>query len=278
MLVLVLVMPWRGSINAPALLDASYTTLYAPSAGRLATLDTVVGQRVEPGQILMTLDAPQLEHDLRQAERHYEELSWRRASMGFDAAMRQQSLVVTAELLTQNQKLRGLMEKKEQLSITAPAAGLIVNLQPELRPGNWIANAENLLAIRGEDALNLKAYISEQQIGRLQPGMAVVFYPEDPAWGLRKGQVAEIDQVSVRELENLYMASLFGGDIAVREGDGQQLLTQESLYVVNITVDDDSEIPNQVLRGRVVISADAESLLNSLFRKVTALFQKESGF
>jgi hypothetical protein len=48
--------------------------------------------------------------------------------------------------------------------------------------------------------------------------------------------------------------------------------------VVNITVDDDSEIPNQVLRGRVVISADAESQLSSLLRKVTALFQRESGF
>ncbi|MFT5320646.1 MAG: putative peptide zinc metalloprotease protein [Pseudohongiellaceae bacterium] len=277
-LLLFLILPWYGNVNSPAILDSGYSTLYTPSAGLLIQLDVSQGEQVQAGQLLGELQAPQLEYELKQAQRHYEELNWRRASMGFDPQMLQQSLVVTAELLTQNQKLRGLLNKRDQLRVIAPIDGLIVDLKPDMKTGSWLANGEVLFAIRNQGSSNLKAYVREQEINRIQSGMRARFYAEDPAWGSWEAEVTNIDQVGVRELDNLYLASLFGGEIAVREGEQQTLLTQESLYVVVFSVIGKRENPTQVLRGQVVIEADSKSIVSIVYRYIVALLQRESGF
>jgi putative peptide zinc metalloprotease protein len=278
LLLLVMVVPWNSRVVAPALMDFHYSVLYAPLAGRLQKLNVSPGQLVDEGEFVVQVEAPQLEHEVAQAERYYDELSWRRSSMGFDPEMRQQSLIVNAELYTQNQKLRGLIVKRDQLQLLAPISGVVVDISEDIAVGMWLENGEPLLAVRDDSELLLKAYVDERVINRIKPDMPISFYAEDPAWGKWIGVVDNVEQVGIRELDNLYMASLFGGAIAVREGEQQELLTQESVYLVTMLVEERDAVPKQVLRGHVVIKSDTESLFVGLYRFWLALFQRETGF
>ena len=65
-LLLVLIVPWRSSVEIPALLEASRTSaLHAPVAARLKAVHVQDGQSVAAGDLLLELDSPDL--DSRQA-------------------------------------------------------------------------------------------------------------------------------------------------------------------------------------------------------------------
>ena len=278
LLLLVLILPWKETVVAPALMDARYSRLYTPLAGKLQKLHVSSGQFVQEGDLIAEFVSPQLNFEFSQAQSYYKELGWRRASMGFDPEMRQQSLVVAAELLTQNQKLQGLLDRRNQLQLKAPFSGLVVDTTKDLFDGMWLAKGEALLAVQAQTGTRLKAYVKEQFIARIEQGMSVTFYPQDPAWGEWEAVVDSIDLVGVRELDNLYLASLFGGDIAVLESEQQELITQESFYIVNMSLPEEQSVPTQVLRGSVRINARAEGLISSLYRSLLVLLQRETGF
>ena len=86
-----------------------------------------------------------------------------------------------------------------------------------------------------------------------------------------------IDQTQSVILPQSYLASVFGGPVAVREQDGQ-LIPEVSIYRVLLALDDDKLRPEQVYRGEAQVQGERESLLYSAYRAVASVFVRESGF
>ena len=267
--------PWMNDVTAAGVLQSRHSDIYLPEAGRIVRVpDSTYISETTP---LFELTSPGLDHDLKLVQERYRELSRAQASLGFDERLRSQAMVVQSELRTQNQRLRGLMDKRAQLTITAPFDGHLVDLAPDINVGDWLPKGLKIETVVDRQSRILTAYLREEDLARIEAGMEGNFYPENPEFGVRQVRIREIDLVGTTELNQLYLASLFGGDIAVRESETGELSTVRSYYQIKLDLMDDGPV-SQVVRGTVVINGRRASLFGQIKRRFVAVFLRETGF
>ncbi len=271
--------PWQRNVPVAAMMRGQIADLYIPEAGQLISMPNNTVDMVEEAEILFELTSPQLERDIEQATSRYTELRWSQASQGFDSNLRSQSRVVNSELLTQNEILRGLLEKNEQLIIRAPLTGRVVDIASDIQVGDWLSTGLKVASIVDTENMEIIAYLEEGQLDRIELGMPAKFYPENIENGVVDAYVRAIDMVAVTELDNLYQASTFGGAIAVREDQDGALNLVSSHYRIELGVYGTDELnKDKIVRGTAVIEGDAVSFFSRARKQFVAVFLRESGF
>ena len=270
--------PWRSSINAPAFIKARYTPLYTQVPGQVTKIAVANNDKVRKGQVLVTLVDPELNYEKEQVQRRYEELSWQRASLGFDEKMRNEALIVASTLFTQNQRLRGLLKKQEKLIMTAPEPGTVADVSQDIKAGDWLAEGTPVLALLDSDDLIVIAYLEEAYLSRLKPGFKGRFYPEKGHFPPLEVEITEIESMAIKSLDALYAASLFGGDVAVRKNHQDELIPVISTYQLRLKLLNKPAKLERVMRGTAVLEGDAESFFARAKNRVYAVLRRESGF
>jgi putative peptide zinc metalloprotease protein len=270
--------PWSHSISMPAIYEVAYTTVYNPVSGKIKSLSAINGVAVNKGDILMELEAPELTYEVAQVKLRYDEVRWSRDSLGFDLKQRREALIVATELKTQYQRIRGLMQKLERLILRAPYSGVTVDRMHDIKVGDWLHEGVAVFSILNKKERNVTAYILEERLQRLKPGQTGTFYPEKGSWPAFKVEVSDIEFMGLKFLNSPYQASLYGGDVAVREQNNGELLPVKGTYKVHLKAIDNSFLPQQIIRGTIKVKSEAESFIFSFMRRVLALFRRESGF
>jgi putative peptide zinc metalloprotease protein len=270
--------PWRSSINASAFIKAHYTPLYTQVPGRVTQIAVANKDKVRKGQILLTMNDPELSYEKEQVQRRYEELSWQRASLGFDEKMRNEALIVASTLFTQNQRLRGLLKKQEKLTMTAPESGTVVDLAQDIKAGDWLADGTPVLALLDENDLTVVAYIEEAYLSRLKLGFKGRFYPEKGNFTPLNVEIIEIESMAIKSLDALYSASLFGGDVAVRKNAQDELIPVISTYQIRLKLLNKPAKLERVMRGTAVLEGESESFFMRTKNRIYAVLRRESGF
>ena len=275
---LVLVLPWRNSVEIPALLEASRThALHAPVASRLKAVHVKDGQHVATGDLLLELDSPDL--DSRQAivRREIEilQLQLRRQSARSetvaDAGILEQRL---AEAVAE---YRGLTAQRERLQIRATQAGVVRDLLPDLAVNRWLHPSEPLARIV-EPGLRLRGYLAEENLWRVEAGSTGRFIADDPARPAVPVRLDEVDTTGVAYLELEALSSDHSGPIAVRRNAQHRAEPVQAQYGVRLTLLDDDIQPAHPLRGMVLLDGERQSLLGAIWRRLAALGVRESGF
>tara|TARA_R110000824_G_scaffold7892_1_gene35632 strand:+ start:8068 stop:10050 length:1983 start_codon:yes stop_codon:yes gene_type:complete len=271
--------PWQRNVPVAALLRGQIADLYVPEAGQLLSMPDPRQDVIGENDILFELMSPQLERDIQQATSRYTELRWTQASQGFDSNLRSQARIVNSELVTQNEILRGLLEKNEQLVIRAPLSGRIVDIAPDIRIGDWLPSGLKIATVVDTRNLEVVGYLEEGQLDRVELGMPARFYPENPEYGVIDAYVKGIDLVAITELDNLYQSSLFGGNIAVREDSSGVQNLVGSHYRIELGLYGANELSQaKVVRGTAVIEGKSTSFFNRVRKRFVAVFLRESGF
>ncbi|WP_285962629.1 HlyD family efflux transporter periplasmic adaptor subunit [Pseudomonas tohonis] len=274
----VLVVPWRGSVEVPAMLEAARASaLHAPVAARLKVLHVSDGEAVEQGALLLELESPDL--DSRQAivRREIEILQLQlrrqagRSETAADVGILEQRL---AEAVAE---YRGLVAQRERLQIRAPRTGVVRDLQPDLLPGRWLSPQEALARVV-EPGLRLRGYLAEESLWRVQAGAEGRFIADDPARPALPVRLDEVDATGVAYLELEALSSDHHGPIAVRRDAQKRAEPVQAQYGVRLSLLDEAVHPAQPLRGVVVLDGDRQSLLGSAWRRLAALGVRESGF
>lgn len=277
-LLALLMLPWRSSVEVPALLEASRTTaLHAPLAARLKQLHVVDGQAVGQGDLLLELESPDL--DSRQAivRREIEILQLQlrrqagRSETAADAGILEQRL---AEAVAE---YRGLAAQRERLQLRAPQAGVVRDLLPDLTAGRWLSPADALARVV-EPGLRLRGYLAEEELWRVEPGAEGRFIADDPARPALPVRLDEVDATGVAYLELEALSSDHHGPIAVRRDAQQRAEPVQAQYGVRLSLLDASIQPAQPLRGVVVLDGQGQSLLGFAWLRLAALGVRESGF
>ncbi len=277
LLMAILFVPWYSAVSTPATMVATHNELFLPVAGRL--LERPQQQSVvQQGDTLFRFESPEISLKLEEAENRYKELGWMRSSLGFDPELRNEALVVTSELRTQNQLIRSLVEEQAQLNIKAPFRGEVVDINPELIIGDWFPPGYKLGAVVDPDQTKVVAYLPEEQLARVETGMTATFFPENLEHGVHDLVVERIEFVGTPQLDTLYLASTFGGDIAVREEQDGSLTTVQSQYRIELAFAENAPALSQVVRGTAVIDGHRESLFSQFRRRFVAVFIRETGF
>ena len=278
-IVLLLAVPWRSSIEAPALLrSATLEAVFAPAdGGKVSAVRVTDGDLVAKGMPLVSLASPDLAYNLAQARSDVTLIEWQLGIQSVAPTLLAKSLVAAHEYEAALATYRGLAAQVAKLEVKAPIAGKIVDLSEELRPGTWVAANERLLAIIQPDRAQIEAYVSEADLARIGIGTSAQFHPE-AGWGEPSGaHVVRIERANARVLAEPYLASRFGGSVPVREMKGGELVPESAVYRVMLEPDGMHEAPARVLRGHVVLSGVPESLAARAWRRVVAVAIRESG-
>lgn len=277
-LVAALFVPWKDRVSAPAVVKHPSVKVYAPAAGQLSAPLVKDAQRVEIGDPLLKISAPDLDYEMQDVRLRYEELLWQRASLGFDDKTLRETLIVARELATQHQRFNSLLAKSDRLDVKAESAGQITDMVGDLQPGQWVEEGEYLFSIKDPRTLDIWAYLSENDIMKVNTGAAATFYPQGGGREVIALRVAEVEYFGLKELDEPYSASLFGGGVGVRQNDKDKMIPAQSTYRVRLTLNDPTLVLERVLRGRVVIDTQAHNLASSFINEALASVIKELGF
>lgn len=277
-LLAVLVVPWRSSVEVPAMLEAGRVSeLHSPVAARVARILVKDGQAVEQGAVLVELASPDIDSRQIIVRREIDILQLQlrrqagRSETVADIGVLEQRL---AEAVAE---YRGLAAQRERLSIRAPQAGRVRDLMPNLEPGRWVAPGVPLARIV-ESGTRLRGYLAEDALWRVEVGAKGRFIADDPMRASLPVELLEIDANGAAWLDQEALTSDHHGPIAVRRDEQQRAEPVQAQYGVRLKVDESVAAPVQPLRGVVMLEGQSESVLLAAWRRLAALGVRESGF
>lgn len=198
-----------------------------------------------------------------------------------DGEAQRQSLNSQKAFFEAEQKLSE--DERERLTLRAPFAGELRDIDPALAPGVWVKPRESLAVLVDQRQWVVDAFIEEAHLGRLQVGQPVrAGLMADPrTW--TDGRIEAIDVSRTLVLPDPMLDATHGGPIATvasppKDGQMQQgPVVRDALFRIRIVLDE--PLPTQqVATVRVRIEGEAESVAAGLFRKVASVFIRESGF
>lgn len=278
-LLVVLLVPWRSTVEIPAMLEASrVSTLHAPLPARLKQLHVGNGQAVRTGDLLLELESPDLDsrQQIVRSEIDILQLQLRRqagrSETVADSAILEQNL---AEAVAE---YRGLAAQRERLQLRAAHDGVVRDLPADLAVGRWLSPQQPLVRVVEEHA-RLRGYLAEESLWRVEIGARGVFIASADPWlpGVPV-RLTEVDVTGTAYLDQPALASDQGGPIAVRRDGQQRPEPQQAQYGVRLVPRDEVAAPRQSQLGVVVLQGTGESILGAVWRRVAALGVRESGF
>lgn len=277
LLVGLLCIPWSSSIYVPGVLtSANYATLFSSESAQIISMDIKPGQQVAKDQVLMVLNSPKLEKEIQLTRKQLELLEIR-VNRAVSYAQDQEDLTVILEqVAVESSKLVGLEKERAKLTLRAPFAGVIAEVAEDLRPYQWINQAKPICLIVDPLSAEIMGAISEHELGRIELGQQAQFFPENLEFPKLTASIRRIDWGNIQSLDLPYLASKFGGDIAVK--DHAALLVPKSstyaIYLDNIS----TTVPQQEMKGDILIEGKPISLARSFFEKIASVLIRESGY
>lgn len=277
-LALILLLPWRSTVDIPAQLEAAgNTALYAPLPARLKRVQVQDGQSVKQGDLLLELESPDLDSRLGIVRGQIDILQLQLKRQAGRSETIADVGVLEQQLAEAVAEYRGLAAQRQRLEVRAPQAGIVRELLSSLFPGRWLAPRDVLVRVIAP-GLQVRGYLPEDQLWRVAPGSEGRFVADDPARAAPRVRLEEVDANGVAYLQLEALASDHHGPIAVRRNAEQQAQPLQAQYGARLQVLDDFSAPAQPLRGVVVVQGKGESVLGSLWRRLAALGVRESSF
>jgi RND family efflux transporter MFP subunit len=204
------------AVSWPATTEAfAQANIYARASGYISRRDVDIGSQVKVGQLLVEITAPELEHQIAQAEanlaqmqaslqlakanRDLAKVTWDRDSSlvqkgwvtpqqgdtdRLNLEARQAAVAVAeANIMAQEAQLRVLRQQKAYQSVVAPFDGVIT--QRNIDVGSLMqadaASGTFLFTLMDTERMRIQLYVPQDEAFGLAPGVdAVVHVPEMP--------------------------------------------------------------------------------------------------
>ena len=274
-----MVTPWHAQIGMPGILRAeAYGTVFAPVPARIVAVDVARGDPVAADQVMLRLEAPELDHQIAQAEREMAVLQLQILRQTASGEGLEEIGVLQQRLATALTTQQGLKAQQDALVLRAPVGGTVVELSRELRPGLWVRPDQALARVVAPEAADFVAYVDGGDRERVAIGAPAEFIPDDPTQPPIGATVVGVEDVNAAVLDQPYLASVFDGAIAVRQNDQGGLVPEHSVYRVILQPATPMPAPDQVVRGIVQVEGEARSFADRIWRAVAAVLIRESGF
>ncbi len=278
-LVLAFCVPWPAHVAVSALLrPAEQWVIYAPPHAQAVTLPVAEGQRVDAGTVLLRLASPDLEGRLQGALARVQRLRWLTSAAPFDNDQRAQWLVAREQLGAAEAELAAVQADAARYTPVAPFAGVLRDVNPDLRPGVWVARQEPLARLVADQEHMVVAYLDEEEVSRVAVGDTGRFYADAPEGPVSRFEVARIDRDASRTLPEPELSNLFGGTVVARERNGQIYPERPVYRVVLKVLSTDPAMSRHAWRGTAVILGRWAVPSWRYLRNAMAVLRRETGF
>lgn len=276
---LLLVVPWPTRLTASGMLKpVDAYGVYAPAGAQATSLPFADGATVKAGQTMLELASPELQLRWRRAQAKLQQMRWQADNTGVDSAQRQNIQVSQQELSTAEAELAAVQSELALYAPRAPFDGVLRNIDPELRPGVWVAAHERLATLVQPGAWQVETYLDEDAVRRVKVGDGAFFYADGGSGPRLPLRIKAIEADATRQLVNGELSSQAGGSVVTREKRGQ-LVPERAVY--RVTLDSEAPPPGysaQSWRGNVVIRGDWEAPALGFLRAALVLIWRELGF
>ncbi|HYM89315.1 MAG TPA: HlyD family efflux transporter periplasmic adaptor subunit [Nitrospiraceae bacterium] len=273
-----LFVPWSDRISLPAVLESTpHATIYAPAPGRIVELAVNEGRRVGVGDRLVALESPALEKDMALTSKRIEVERLRVQRQFIDREELAKHQVTLETLRARLSQLEGLLQQQQNLSLTAPIAGVVTDRAEALHVGQWINKQLALAYLIDPAGEELHALAPETDVGYLHAGQSARFIPQGPDRPSLEAQVVEIRDIDESSFTVPYLFSVYGGDVPVREDANRRLKPETSVYRVTLHLVESPPRWNQAVRGTVLVKGPRISFAQRAWEQTARIFIRESG-
>jgi len=275
-LIVLFVYPWQQAIQAPSIIKhKQYFNIYAPVASKISTLNLKQNSQVKIGDTLLAFDSPHLAHKKAMLSEQLNQLKLEARSAEFNNSNRDDSLISKGKITELESEITGVDKKIKKLQIKSPTTGIVVYRNPEIKVGTWVHNKTLLAKVVKKDAPLIEALLSGSDIDRVSMNSTARFYPENidlPAIDL---EIKEIELSNIKNLSSPYLASTYGGDIAVLD---QDLTLENTAFLVTLKPITETQRLQNIQRGTVIFSGSKESWASVIWKQILSVILRESGF
>jgi putative peptide zinc metalloprotease protein len=272
----VLVVPWKAHISAPAVATFErHQTLFPSEAGQVVSWQVTPNQKVKQGQLLILLESMDVEQQivLTQTRLNALQTSWQRAGSGAGLLLSLSSL--QTQISREQSRLQSLLERREKLAIKAPYDGYIGEWLP-LSTGDYVNENSALATLYDDESLLVKAYIDGRFIPLLRKDKAVSFIGNDGEVLAASLMIDKVIPIAIKRLPYPGLASTYGGAIATQKLE-DELIPESATYEVHLTFQGKTQLTRQQF-GEVSLAIEPTSFLVDGLRYLYGVLIRESGF
>lgn len=276
---LLIFVPWSGTVQVPAMVAAEgQMPAYAPRPARVIEIAVREGDIVVAGQLLVRLEAPEIDTAIERAREREGMVRERLARMGTDARDRDDALVLRREQLLERERIAGLERDRARLEVRAPIAGRVVQLGRELHPGRWVDHKTNLAWVAQPERLVARGYVRADEARRLDLDAAGGRFRDEGISGIEApARVQRVASAASRSMELWQLASSFGGPIASREAR-HPVLSEVALVEVMASITPSAataDWPLAEIRGELLLPTRPTSLAERALRRALQVWHRE---
>ena len=254
------------------------TIFYAPAQARVAELPVAEGTRVKAGTVLMRLDSEDLDGRRKTVQAKLEKLRWQVTAGTFDAEQRAKWQVLQEQLATAEAEWQAIEADAARYAPVAPFDGVLRDLDPDLRAGDWLMQREPLARLVSDKGQMVVAYLEGEDVARIAPGHEARFYADALEGPFVPLVVERVEADAARTLPEPELGAPAGGTVLVREKQGL-LYPEHGVYRVTFRLTGEAgALATQSWRGKVVIRGDWASPGWRYLRSAVAVFWREAGF
>ncbi|OAN52954.1 peptidase M50 [Magnetospirillum moscoviense] len=274
-LILLALIPWQGSVSAPAVMKGSRSAaLHLPFPARLEAIHVSHGQAVKPGDVLMSFTAPDIALRKAVAQALIDGKTAEFEAATLDPLLRDRAGIVQEDLRKAQAELAALDAEANRLAILAPMDGRILDILPDMKPGDWLSPRQKLGLVLENSAPIAVAYVAEDDLARIENGAGATLSPRALESPSRTGRVQRIDPSPAKTLPDGALASVHGGDIPARVS-GQNIVPDGAITRVTINLEGPPPAHEEI--GTISIEAENSSLIGRLARSVMVVLIREWG-
>ena len=268
-----LAIPWHSQIDAVGVARAEHQwRVYAPYPARLQSVHG--STTVEAGQVLVTLDEPDLASRMTSSEANARSYEARLSGLLADPSGLAEEAATRQRLNVQLEETRATRTEIARLNLQAPFAGTWLDLNPDWKPGQWVNRQEPLGILIDPRHWQIDAYVAQDQVHRIAVGDPVRFYPEGQTAPVT-GRVLAIGSTRTGQLAHRMLSAHYGGPVQVTAQE--QMVPSSALFQVLVGLDAPLAEVRET-RGRLKIEGERRSVLGDFGRWVAGVGLRESGF
>ena len=275
-----LAVPWRTDVVADGYWQADkHSQLFPPMAARIEQVLAREGQAVQSGTPLFVLAAPAVDSQMLQLQSRIDGLVQQINGAIDNPALYERSRVLEQELAAVRAEYALHDAEAGRLTVTAPHAGVVRDLDPGLYPGGWVGRGHVLARVVGDKVALAQVFVHESDIARIKPGAHARLIERRHDGAAMTATVIGIDRTASRALPEPMLSSVHGGPIAARAGQHGESLANEAWYRVTLQLESEKMRGGAASLAPVVahIEGERSSLLWQGARKVAGVLVRESG-
>lgn len=270
------VIPFQSRNAVPGLYEPHREeVLYATEHGQVLNLTMARDQEIAAGDLLLTLDSPALQNEVRLARLAADRLL-RQAG---DAAIALEDPGVPDGMdrgwRAALRRVEALEERIASLEIRAPLSGKIADVAADLRPGVTIARNSPVAVLQTGTRQEIVLYVGEELRTGLVPGQIVPFFSHAAPETTFQATITFVATNPTRALDHPELSSVHGGPLrSFRDPAG--LVFDTPMFPVRLRVEAAPLAPQRQL-VTLRLNGERKSLAGRTLNRLTYLLRQEFG-